>query len=96
MADQDPKTPVSKDMLDFKKVGCYTWVQYCIFTVKPEGQAYPQEFFNEFIIRKLNLLLVVDFRGLADTDGKMRIVKCGWKKNADNKKSKKKKNEKCG
>ena len=34
---------------------------------------------------------------MADADGKMRIEKCGWKKNADNKKSKKKKkNEKCG
>ena len=61
MAEQDPKTPVSKDMLDFKKVGCYTWVQYCMFTVKPEGQAYPPKN-NEFIIRKLNLLLVVDSR----------------------------------
>ena len=40
MAEQDPKTPVSKDMLDFKKVGCYTWVQNCTFTVKP-GEAYP-------------------------------------------------------
>ena len=28
---------------------------------------------------------------MADADGKMRIEKCGWKKNADNKKSKKKK-----
>ena len=34
---------------------------------------------------------------MADADGKMRIEKCGWKKkNAENKKSKKKKNEKCG
>ena len=33
---------------------------------------------------------------MADADGKMRIEKCGRKKNADNKKSKKKKNEKCG
>ena len=40
MAEQDPKTPVSKDMLDFQKVGCYTWVQNCTFTVKP-GEAYP-------------------------------------------------------
>ena len=32
---------------------------------------------------------------MADADGKMRIEKCGWKKNEDNKKSKKKKNEKC-
>ena len=31
------------------------------FTVKP-GQAYPQEAINEFIIQKLNPLLVVDFR----------------------------------
>ena len=30
-------------------------------TVKP-GQAYTQEFINEFIIQKLNPLLVVDFR----------------------------------
>ena len=30
-------------------------------TVKP-GQAYPQEPINEFIIQKLNPLLVVDFR----------------------------------
>ena len=28
---------------------------------------------------------------MADADGKMWIEKCGWKKNADNKKSKKKK-----
>ena len=28
---------------------------------------------------------------MADADGKMRIEKCGWKKNADNKKGKKKK-----
>ena len=40
MAEQDPKTPVSKDMLDFKKVGCYMWVQNCSFTVKP-GEACP-------------------------------------------------------
>ena len=33
---------------------------------------------------------------MADADGKMRIEKCGWKKNADSKKSKKKKNEKRG
>ena len=33
---------------------------------------------------------------MADADGKMRIEKCGWKKNADSKKSKKKKNAKCG
>ena len=33
----------------------------CSFTVKP-GQAYPQEYINEFIIQKLNPLLVVDFR----------------------------------
>ena len=46
MAEQDPKTPVSKYMLDFKKVGCYTWVQYCMFTVKPEGQAYPPRIMN--------------------------------------------------
>ena len=46
MAEQDPKTPVSKYMLDFKKVGCYTWVQYCMFIVKPEGQAYPPRIMN--------------------------------------------------
>ena len=28
---------------------------------------------------------------MADADGKMRIEECGWKKNADNKESKKKK-----
>ena len=28
---------------------------------------------------------------MADAYGKMRIAKCGWKKNADNKKSKRKK-----
>ena len=28
---------------------------------------------------------------MADADGKLRIEKCGWKKNADNKKGKKKK-----
>ena len=28
---------------------------------------------------------------MADADGKMRIEKCGWKKNADNKKSKREK-----
>ena len=28
---------------------------------------------------------------MADADGKMRIEKCGWKKNADNKENKKKK-----
>ena len=28
---------------------------------------------------------------MADADGKIRIEKCGWKKNADNEKSKKKK-----
>ena len=28
---------------------------------------------------------------MADADGEMRIEKCGWKKNADSKKSKKKK-----
>ena len=28
---------------------------------------------------------------MADAGGKMRIEKCGWKKNADSKKSKKKK-----
>ena len=34
---------------------------------------------------------------MADADGKMRIEICGWKKkNADSKKIKKKKNEKCG
>ena len=33
---------------------------------------------------------------MADADGKMRMEKCGWKKNSDNKKSKKEKNEKCG
>ena len=33
---------------------------------------------------------------MADADGNMRMEKCGWKKNADNKKSKKEKNEKCG
>ena len=33
---------------------------------------------------------------MADADGKMRIEKCGWSKNADNKKSKKNKNEECG
>ena len=42
MAEQDPKTPVSKDMLDFQKVGCYTWVQNCTFTVKP-GEAGVQK-----------------------------------------------------
>ena len=31
------------------------------FTVKP-GQAYPPRIINEFIIQKLNPLLVVDFR----------------------------------
>ena len=33
---------------------------------------------------------------MADADGKMQIEKCGWKKNADSRKSKKKKKEKCG
>ena len=33
---------------------------------------------------------------MAGADGKMRIEKCGWKKKADSKKSKKKKNAKCG
>ena len=33
---------------------------------------------------------------MADAGGKMRIEKCGWKKNADSKKSKKKKSEKRG
>ena len=33
---------------------------------------------------------------MAYADGKMRIEKCGWKKNADSKNSKKEKNEKCG
>ena len=33
-------------------------------TVKP-GQGYPQEAINEFIIQKLNPLLVVDFRLLS-------------------------------
>ena len=32
-----------------------------VITVKP-GQAYPPRFHNEFIIRKLNPLVVVDFR----------------------------------
>ena len=32
-----------------------------VFTVKP-GQAYPPRFHNKFIIRKWNLLVVVDFR----------------------------------
>ena len=32
---------------------------------------------------------------MADADGKMRIEKCGWKKNADNKKGKKKKKKRC-
>ena len=31
---------------------------------------------------------------MADADGKMRIEKCGWKKNAENKKSKRKKTRK--
>ena len=30
---------------------------------------------------------------MADADGKMRIEKCGWKKNADNKKVRGKKRE---
>ena len=33
-------------------------------TVKP-GQAYPQDAINEFIIQKLNPLVVVDFRFIA-------------------------------
>ena len=32
-----------------------------ILTVKP-GQAYPQDSINAFIIRKLNPLVVVDFK----------------------------------
>ena len=32
-----------------------------VFTVKP-GQAHPQDSINEFIIRMLNPLVVVDFR----------------------------------
>ena len=39
----------------------YPYKEMAYLTVKP-GQAYPQESINEFVIQKLNPLIVVDFR----------------------------------
>ena len=44
-----------------KKTILLTAQHSCITTVKP-GQVYPQDAINEFILRKLNPLAVVDFR----------------------------------
>ena len=40
------------------------WKIAKIFTVKP-GQATPRDYINEVIIRKLNPLVVVDFRSIS-------------------------------
>ena len=37
------------------------WPNKRDITIKP-GQAYPQDSINKFIIQKMNLLVVVDFR----------------------------------
>ena len=51
---------VSYDCLD-NNYSRFKYIKLDNVTVKP-SQAYPQDYINEFIIRKLNPLVVVDFR----------------------------------